>query len=286
MNLQNLTYTKDQHTVPRCYLKNFSDDGKFIFKKQRKVYTTDEAVEKDISKPHPLSKATVVPDFYTLRKGPAPMLVETYIYGRKVEQNYPKIYNMLIDPNIEGFDMMERVDIFTFFFTLHCRTPKQFQVFYKSVPDKYAYEMDLIKEEYKFAHLLKTVPDFIAAHQFKRIRIVKITDSSQFITSDNPVLIIGENDILKNNDYQEQFNKDNIILVPIDKKHCCIFMPCLDRNGINAEGKLFYNKIERVDVDVSFTQQVNYFMLGSAEKYYYGSEKYLSAFFSLYRLVE
>ena len=58
-----------------------------------------------------------------------------------------------------------------------------------------------------------------------------------------------------------------------------------DKNGVSINGKLFYNKIDRITVDCSFTQNINYRMLGSADKYYFGSENYLKAYFSLFKLV-
>jgi hypothetical protein len=48
---------------------------------------------------------------------------------------------------------------------------------------------------------------------------------------------------------------------------------------------VFYNKIIRKDADWDFATGVNMLMLDSAEKYYFGSEKFIKGFFHLFKLV-
>jgi hypothetical protein len=280
-----MNQTRRQHTVPKCYLKNFSDTGHNLFKKEKKANLKQEEILKDLNKPVSLKIATVVDDFYTVDSGNDPMLIETRIYANEIENRYPAIYNLLIDPSINGFDMMERPWILSCLLSLHCRTPKQFRLFELTIPESHTFEKDIILEDYKGAHLLRTFPKFMETHEFKRVIIAKITDTSEFITCDNPLLIIGSNNTLKNNSFEEQFNSENLITIPLDKKHCCILTHARDKHGTDAEGKVYYNKIERMDVDASFSNSANMFILDSADKYYYGSEKYMKAFFSLYNLV-
>ncbi len=280
-----VSQTKRQHTIPKCYLKNFSDSGHDLFKKEKKANVKQEEVLKDLNKPISLKKATVVDDFYTVDSGNDPMLIETRIYAREIENRYPDVYNLLIDPHKNGFDMMERTWMLSCLLSLHCRTPKQFRLFESTIPDSHAYEKDIILEDYKGAHLLKTFTKFMETHQFKRVIIAKIIGTSEFITCDNPLLIIGNDNTLKNNSFEEQFNSENLVIIPLDKNHCCILTHARDKNGTKADGKVFYNKIERMDVDASFSNSANMLILESADKYYYGSEKYMKAFFSLYNLV-
>lgn len=279
-----LPYTGDQHTTPRCYLKYFSKDNQFIYRKFKKPFINKEAVEKELKTGAPLSKATVIKDFYTVNDCNEPMVVEKLVYEREIEQYYPKIYDLLIDPTRKDFEPMDRIRMLMFFLSLHCRTPKQFEIFFNVVPQKFHFEMDKIKEDYKAAHLKDVLTNFIGTHEFKRVEVARITDTSEFITSDNPVLIIGRDNRLKNHLFREQFNRDNKIFVPIDPKHCFILTHCLDKDGIDAHGKVFYNKIERIDVDITFAQTINWHMLESAHKYFYGSEKYMNAYFSTFIL--
>jgi hypothetical protein len=286
MTYQKLSHTTRQHTVPKCYLKNFSDDGKKIFKKLKRAHTTLEDVDKEFKNPVSLKSATVVEDIYTVKNGREPMLVETLIYAREIEQRYPKIYQQLLNSTVQGFNMEERTWILICLLSLHCRTPKQFNLFEATIPESSLYELDKIKEDYKAAHLSDVLPNVISAHQFKRIIIAKITDTSEFITSDNPVLIIGTDSELKTNIYREQFNMDNVIYIPLDKKHCCIITHALDKNGVNANGIIFYNRIERMNVGCAFAQNINWKMLQNADKCYYGSEDYMKGFFSFYTLTD
>lgn len=281
-----MQHKNDHHTTPKCYLKNFSNDDKFIFRKHKRV-DEEHRINLELNHPESLKSATVNENFYTVKNGNEPMLIETLIYEREIENYYPKYYNMFSDSNIDGLPTLEdRSRALMCLLSLHCRTPKQFENFFKIVPPEYDYEIDKIKEDYKTAHLLHTLTNFIEAHQFKIFRIATITDTSEFITSDNPVLIVNENGILVNSDFKDHFNKRNKIIIPIDPKRCCILTSATDKNGIDIDGKAFYNKIDRINVDCSFVQHINDLMMESADKYLFGSEKYLKAYFSLYKFID
>jgi hypothetical protein len=272
-----------QHTTPKCYLKNFSDDGKSIFRKHKRT-DKSERINKELKRPQSLKSATVRDNFYTVQSGTEPMLVETLIYEREIENHYPHYYKLLTDPNSVGLPTMEdRSRALMCLLSLHCRTPKQFENFFNQISETLNGQLDKIKEDYKGTHLLRTLTSFIEAHEYKIFRIATISDTSEFITSDNPVLIVNKEGDLVNADFKQQFNKDNIIIIPLDPKHCCILTGASDKNGIDINGKVFYNKFDKIDVDCSFVQNVNYHMMGSAEKFLFGSEKYLNAFFTLWK---
>ncbi len=277
-------HVNNQHTIPKCYLKNFSEDGVNIYRKHKRR-DKDETRNRELDKPISLKSATTRDNFYTVKSGRDPMLIETLVYSKEVENYYPKYYEMLVNPKIVGLPTMEdRTRLLMFLLSLHCRTPKQFDFFFKTVPAEFNHEIDQIKEDYKGAHLLYTLTNFIAAHEFKIFKVATISDTSEFITSDNPVLIVNSEGELLNHKFEEQFNSDNKIIIPLDKKNCCILTDATDKNGVSINGKLFYNKIDRITVDCSFTQNINYRMLGSADNYYFGSENYLKAYFSLFKL--
>jgi hypothetical protein len=280
-----LNHTKGQHTIPRCYLKNFADSTTHLCRKFKVPHTDINTVENELKSHVALKKATVEEDFYTIHGISEPMIIETLIYSREIEVHYPRIYQLLINPEIDRFDMEVRTRLLFALLSLHCRTPKQFRLYESLIPNSSLSDKDKIMDDYKVIHLQDVLPAFIEAHQFKKVQILRLTDTSEFITSDNPVLIINPEGYLKNNNYKEQFNRDNKIFIPLDNKHCCLLSKCLDKNGIDAYGRVFYNKIERIDVTCSFSQELNYYMLSSADKYYFGSEKYMRGLFSLYKLV-
>jgi hypothetical protein len=240
---------------------------------------------KELNKPVSLKSATVVEDFYTIDGGNDPMVVETTFYANHVENEYTEIYDLLVDANVNQFDMVQRRKLLVFFLSLHARTPKQFDLFLKNVPEQFHFELDKIKEDYKIAHAKEIIPALLDAHEFKIVKILRLTDTSQFITSDNPVLIVDADSNLRNNEYQQQFAIGNTIIIPINNKHCCVLQEGKDKNGIDVRNKAFYNRIIRKDVDGSFATTINMLMLHSADKCYFGNEKFIKAFFQTFKLV-
>jgi hypothetical protein len=278
-------HKNDHHTTPRCYLKNFSDDKTFIYRKLKQK--NDFGKENlDLKKSISLKSATVSDNFYTVKKSPEPMMIETIFYEVEVENHYDKLYKKLISNDTEIIiTMEERTRLLMFFLSLHCRTPKQFDLFFQNIPKELEHEMDNIKEEYKTGHISKTLAEFIEKHDYKIFKVAKLSDNSEFLTCDNPFLIVDETGNLKNMDFREQFNERNRFIIPIDNKHCVIMTNANDKNGIPIRGKVFYNRIERMNVDCNFAQLINFLTIQSAEKQIFGSEKYIKAFFSYIKLI-
>lgn len=271
--------TKHQHTVPECYLKNFSADRLKIFGKH-KIPDTDPKVPRnyELKKGKYIESQTVVLNHYTLNNSPNPMEIETNIYANIIENDYPEVYKILTDNNRTSIDLLERTKIFITLLSLHCRTPKQFETLFE-LAKQHTTEEDLIKvrEDYKAAHISKTLYSFLAAHQFKTVVVVSLNDTSEFLTSDNPVLIIDKESNLKNRDFSSQFNSANQIIVTINPKTCVVF-------AHSPDPRTFF-KIVRQTKDIEYSQTLNQRQIDSADKIIYGTEKYLNAFFQLYRLV-
>ena len=284
--MEKVQITIDQHTTPRCYLKNFSEDGTFIYRKRKETHTREESKRNsELKRPLSLNSATIEEHFYTVNSIANSMLIEKDIYANTIENEYTSIYDFLTNPSIQEFDMEQRTKMFFFFMTLHTRTPKQFELFSKQIPLDFHFEIDKIKEDYKVAHIIRIADALVKEHGFKTVSILKLTDSSEFITSDNPVLIVGLDNQLKNNEWQQHFNSDNLIFIPIERKHCCVLSEFKDKNGIPAKNRVFINRISRADVDVSFASQVNLLMLDSADKCYLGSKQFMGSFFELLKFV-
>jgi hypothetical protein len=272
-------HKNDHHTTPRCYLKNFSDDGKFIFRKLKEKNKFGKE-NLDLEKPISLKSATVKDNFYTIEKSNEPMMVETIFYDFEVENYYANLYKKLVDYDNEIIiTMEERTRLLMFFLSLHCRTPKQFDIFFKNIPKELEHDIELIKEEYKAGHVGKTLIEFIKKHEYKIFKVARLIDNSEFITSDNPFLIVNENGKLKNLEFREQFNDENKFIIPLDKKNCLIMTNANDKNGIPINGKVFYNKIDKMEVNAGFAISVNNLTIQCSEKYIFGSEKYLKALF-------
>lgn len=155
MSYKPLDHKPNQHTTPRCYLKNFSDDGKTIYQKSKTVYVDAAKIEEELNVPVSVKKATTQKDFYTVDTGREPMLVETLIYDREIESYYTEVYSMLINPTAQDFNMERRMRLLMCLLSLHCRTPKQFGFFFDFVKPMVKDDLDLknTMEDYKVAHL-------------------------------------------------------------------------------------------------------------------------------------
>lgn len=270
--------TKKQHTVPQCYLKNFSADGLKIFGKE-KISDTNPNIPRnyELKKGKYIESQTIVLDQYTLNNSPDPMIIERDFYAYKTEKDYSELYNILIDPNVTTITPLERCKIFTSMLSLHCRTKKQFDLFIE-IAKEFTTPEDLIKakQDYKVAHLEMTLLNFIAAHQNKAIAVITISDHTEFLTSDNPILIINKKEENKNWDFREQFNPDNQIILPINPKTCVVFAQA------KKPKDLFI--IHRMTRDIKYVQEQNFMQIHSAEKTIYGSENYIKMFFTMVRL--
>jgi len=265
-----MQHVNNQHTIPKCYLKKFSEDGNNIFAR----YEIDirDGRKKEIINSISLKSATTRDNFYTL-DCKEPMGIETLGYARNVENNYPRLYNILVDPQKKHLPNMDsRSQLLMFFLSLHCRTPKQFEYFFKTVPDEFLHEINDIREDYKYVHFTKILSKLIAIHEFKVFKILKSNDNSEFITSDNPVLIINSKGELVNHLFREQFNNSNYLIIPIDPFHCCILACGKDENGVPLEEKGFYNGIVRNNVDFKHIHRINLQIIKSADEYCFGSE--------------
>jgi hypothetical protein len=87
-----------------------------------------------------------------------------------------------------------------------------------------------------------------------------VTDDSEFITSDNPVVIRN----YKTGQFHNLFDPDNVIYLPIDPKSMLTITP-------KSFGKL-ENKVLRVLSTQDFTISINHDVEGNSEKWIIGSE--------------
>ncbi len=265
----NKEITKHQHTIPECYLKNFIDDDSLLYQRDK---TLDNSKNTRIVS---VDNATVKRKFYTL-KGSHPMLMETDIYGNLLEKDYPKMYNYLISKNPEDLDLSTKESILIFFFSLYCRTPKHFNIFLKSVPNEYLFELDKIKEDYKIAHFKDVVMGMVDAHKWKKFTMITSVDSSEFITCDNPLIIQNKLGQLETHTFGSQRIVDYNIAIPLNRKKCLLLTNFIDHNN-----QIIYNhsgnfRIYQGTANQEYVDNINLLLQGTSERYIYGSKKGLN----------
>jgi hypothetical protein len=282
-----MTYTMSkpvhQHFIPRSYLNNFAinDSGsKLIFAKHKegaeikKISTKDICVDKNL---------------YTLPTDDESKKFDLeHFYAENIDAVLPLVYSVLKDTSIITIDFETRLKIITTILGLYFRTPKflkaenqLFKDLLKKKLDEDDAEMVIVEflgknikisrseakevvKEFKennrirflYQHL-QSYEKFVQSKLSGNITVLTIADDSEFITSDNPVVIRPYADPtipdFSTLDYLAQeidpFDPLNMIQVALDPKTILIILPhhpqgtheLLQRGQINLHDVLMYN---------------------------------------------
>ncbi len=233
-----------QHYVPRVYLKNFAV-------KRGKEYYVDayDKLEKRVFTPN-ITNICAEIDFYTLDENSEitsdPLALEQKLLAKGFEPMYEKAYRILIDDNIIEISNSQRVEILIGIFQLYVRNPillKTSIEHHKAEVIKLCYDaknkgikgISYLDEDFSFKEWAeeKIIAHFTALttkifkegiplgvdkigtfHEFSKFEVSKIIDDSQFITSDNPIVM---EDLVTNND--QPFLKSKEFYIPLNPKY-------------------------------------------------------------------
>ncbi|TSJ41489.1 DUF4238 domain-containing protein [Fluviicola chungangensis] len=287
-----------QHFIPRSYLNNFSEsmEGKYFIHGKRhdsqqivRLSTKDICIERNL---------------YTIptNDGEKNFDVE-HFYADKVDSVFPTVYTLIKDPNVRTIDFETRLKIITTALSLYFRTPKflniQNNFFERQI--KHAFENttkdeviisflgeepkvnrneveEIIKERKehnRIRFLIQHLQDYENLVQSKLmddISVYHIVDDSEFITSDNPVIIRAFVDPTSP-DYDEEeyfkkeinpFEKTNMIHLPLDRKTMLTIIPRADNNV----SSLF----RRMDIEILDVLMYNSDIEKNAESWILGSK--------------
>jgi len=238
--------SKDHHYVPQTYLKKFpaqADSEKVCVAQKHEGDKVFYPLPRNIC----FKKHLYRLEGQTQEERQA---VEKF-YSVQIERDYPKIYNLLVDPKKVEITKQERKSIIMTIISLYLRNivwlTQRNIVFDMAIEE--AYEMMLqsrgneiifpfgamncegkslsdVKKEVaehnrqKFAieHILH-VYNLVDLRLKDEITVIKLEEGREFITSDNPVVILSR-------DYKiVPFDVENIISLPIDPKHQVLIMP-------------------------------------------------------------
>jgi len=251
-----------QHFIPRSYLNNFGtseNDKNFISAKNKNddkiitVSTKDICVEKNL---------------YTLppKENQNKFAIE-HFYADNIDGKYPEVYKILTNKDISDIDIPTKVNIISVALSLYFRTPKflnQENILFeklvkeahkKSKGGDYIIEYggesiiinpeeveQIIKEQKEHNRIkflsqhLESFEIFVKSKIQDAINVYHIIDESEFITSDNPVIIRPYADPtdekFDSEEYYSQdinpFDKRNTIHLPLDSKTILTILPNLD----------------------------------------------------------
>jgi hypothetical protein len=239
-----------QHFIPKSYLRNFAEgdgDGKYFVDAK---FKKDSQIKKRLS----ITDICVSKNIYTLPNSPADdkFKLEKF-YAANVDQIYPEVYALLINPSITFISAEQRQKIIYTTMSLYFRTPK-FLNLHNNMTDeildfavKYAdketgivkFKIENIDHEFHISDYEKVKQDFKAKnkltfllthlevwHDFVKYKfkcgfsVYKISPEYELISSDNPVIIRSA----AGNPFNI-FDPTNIIQLPLDRYHMLTIFP-------------------------------------------------------------
>lgn len=245
---------KNQHFVPRTYLKHFAEkrNKNYYIKALSIANPLSENIEEKNTKKICFEKHLYTLPGNTVRER---MLLEKF-YGDEFEQHYNAVYDMLVNPQKNQLTEAERELIIGTVTTMLYRVPRWIKQhnevkkrIYKAAFDFYE---QTGKDQFSIGGIKvsvkgKTLEEFLEEDQVAskpsqvitqleaamalvpvrlandNIFIIKLEDAdSKFITSDNPVIIQNIDGGLHP---VQPFNPSNIMKLPLDCNHILMLMP-------------------------------------------------------------
>ena len=289
-----------QHFIPRSYLNNFADklDEKyFIYGKMKGADKVDEPIStKDIC---------IERNLYTLPTIEAERKFDLeHFYADNIDSVFPEILSLLKDKSTVIIDFETRLKVISTTLSLYFRTPKFLNIqnqFFENVL-KHAFDgtkddevtisflgedlrikreetEQIIKErrennriQFLVEHLV-SYERLVQSKLMDDISVYHIYDDSEFITSDNPVIIRAQADPTHPDfDEDEYFNqtinpfeKTNMIHLPIDRKTMLTIIPSSERTTISAS-------LRRMEIGLLDVMIYNSDIERNSEKWILGSK--------------
>lgn len=290
-----------QHFIPRSYLNNFATkegDKRFIGAKDKSVDSIKVVSTKDIC---------VDKNLYTLptTDNDNKFAIE-HFYADNIDAKFPEVYAILTNKEIVNIDWKTKTNIISVVLSLYFRTPKflnqENKIFEELVrqgkaksgggdfiieyggeemniyPDEIEQIIKERKENNRIKFLRQHLMDygsFVKNKLKDGISVYHIIDDSEYITSDNPVIIRPyvepTEEFVPQNYYNQEinpFDKKNTIHIPIDSKTLLTILPNLDDYPDL--------KIKRLDKTKFDTVMYNHDVERYSEKWILGEESNIS----------
>jgi hypothetical protein len=272
-----------QHFIPRSYLNNFADseNDKFFIHAKRsgsdrilRLSTKDICVDKNL---------------YTIPTEDEKKCFDIeHFYADKIDSVFPEVFKLLKDKTVNSIGFETRLKIIAAALSLYFRTPKFLNIQNQLFENIVSKCLDLTKQEevtvkifdeeiiinrnetvqfikerkehnrikFLFQHLAD-YEKFVQSKLKDNMAVYHIVDESEFITSDNPVIIRPYADPTQPDfDYEQYyrqqinpFDASNMIHLPLDKKTILTILPTtrehpsdyLQRMEIRKVDVLMYN---------------------------------------------
>lgn len=220
---------RNQHYVPKCYLRNFSDGDKFIatFLHSRDRFIKEAGLDSVAFKEYLYGKDLVIENIL-----------------KKLEGDWAETFKAIIANKDVSNDEMEKIifQIMSFIAFQNARTLRIYdtQVELKNFLTTFIYDHSKTPDDAKktlnryypngcnlMEAPINTTLSTIETFKDLQLLVIENNSETEFITSDNPVVLY--NKFLTNRDYRGNYglaSKGLCILVPLTPKICiCLFDP-------------------------------------------------------------
>lgn len=285
-----------QHTVPKCYLKNFNT--KIIYKKKKAKYFVDIFDKKEDTKgcnQRDIDGICKINEFYTFSKLPDDKKrCFEKLFSKTIETDYGLLYPLLIDKNQIKLSNTQKVSLISFVITQFFRTSILTNFFVQiaenmvkrgstlTLPEKGITKMqtingnhfdfsnqninEIIKDEKVSAKenvnvvKLQLALDILKLRKDDIVSIAKIHPSHFLITSDTPVFFLGN-----------PINSDTIIKMPINHEYIFSLLPKSRFNEFNSK-EIFRSEMEEEFSSLETTSN-NLHQVSKSERFIIGKEE-------------
>lgn len=285
-----------QHFIPRSYLNNFAkkeDEKYFIYCKERKSDQIKPLSTKDIC---------VNKNLYTIPNTDDNKFAIENFYADNIDGVFPEVYDIIKDKSILKIDVETRQKIIKTSLSLFFRTPKflnfQNQLFEEVIANAFSrtnkdsltvlfHDEELTINRKEANQIIKERKEhnrikFLSQHLEFYERLIKskvadnlavyhINDNSEFITSDNPVIIRPYADITDPNfDSKEYYNRPlnpfdslNMIHLPVDSKTILTILPSIAGNSPSMFQRMEIGIIDVIVYNSDIERNSEMWILGS-----------------------
>ena len=283
--------TTNMHFVPRTYLKRFSYETIKAGSKEFYIHAVEKVRMKRAPEPRNVKRICKEENLYLLpgETEEQRQLLEN-MYRIIFENDYDKIYNILIDEDRDTLTQEERYDVVSFVVSMFYRN-NSWHIFHNRVMNdilEHAYTASKFNnhntfyfEEREISIAGKSLEELQREHKeenrpliatvtaeliFKLTRlrmvndfvsVIKASDGFEFITSDNPVSFHSKT---------MPFDPTNSLWMPIDNKHILQLQPWADQLQGMTIGRMNESPVPGLITTMSNdyqARQSNQFLLGT-----------------------
>ncbi|WP_405224663.1 DUF4238 domain-containing protein [Dokdonia sp. Asnod1-B02] len=264
---------KNQHYIPRSYLKNFGylvseytrPSGKVD--KKYSIYNIEKGGDIKVNSTKKVCKMEYLYDLPFANEQHRQFIERAY--DKEVDRHFAEVTEFISDESLKTISDEMREKLLKCALSLYFRTPRHVAISEKEkaivsrLPEG---KQQKLLDTFKTRRLEKHLENFEKLYNQKKkngICINKAVGDWDFISGDNPVIIRAPS-----GQFIDVFSLENIIHVPFSPKFCITIMPDTETNEVPT--------FARYDYPNHHIMTINYDIEERHDQYIFGSEKALN----------